>query len=82
MGKEKYVAFAQIPKEKRQKWDNKGEKCIFIGYSEKSKTCKLYNPKTNELIINGDVIFLEDEAWNDHQGTTQDVGVAKPPMKL
>jgi hypothetical protein len=76
------VAFAHIPKERRQKWDDKGEKCIFIGYSEQSKAYKLYNPKTKELIINRDVIFLEDEAWNDQQGTTQDVGATIPPMEL
>jgi hypothetical protein len=28
------------------------------------------------------VIFLEDEAWNDQQGTTQDVGEKIPPMDL
>jgi hypothetical protein len=28
------VVFSHIPKERRQKWDDKGEKCVFIGYSE------------------------------------------------
>ena len=31
------VAYAHIPDQLRRKLDNKGEKCIFIGYSEESK---------------------------------------------
>jgi hypothetical protein len=54
--------FSHIPKERRQKWDDKGEKCVFIGYSEQSKAYKLYNPPKKDLTMNGDVIFLEDEA--------------------
>lgn len=29
------VAYAHVPKERRGKLDDKSEKCIFIGYSEK-----------------------------------------------
>ena len=28
------------------------------------------------------MIFLEDETWNDQQGTTKDVGAIIPPMDL
>ena len=35
------VAYAQVPEVKRKKLDNHGEKCIFIGYSEESKSYKL-----------------------------------------
>ena len=34
------VAYAHVLKEKRQKLDEKGVKCIFIGYSPKSKAYK------------------------------------------
>lgn len=54
------IAYAQIPKEKRKKLDDRGEKCIFIGYSENSKAYKLFNPITNKVIISRDVIFDED----------------------
>ena len=44
--------------------DNKGEKCIFIGYSEESKAYRLYNPSTKKLFIRRDVQFIEEEAWD------------------
>ena len=31
------VAYSHIPKENREKLDEKGEKCIFVGYSDQSK---------------------------------------------
>nr|CAD1817932.1 unnamed protein product [Ananas comosus var. bracteatus] len=58
------IAYAQIPKEKRKKLDDRGEKCIFTGYSEHSKAYKLYNPITNKVIISKDVIFDENGTWN------------------
>jgi len=38
------VAYAQVPEVKRKKIDNRGEKFIFIRYSEELKAYKLYNP--------------------------------------
>ena len=32
------VSYAHVPDELRNKLDNKGEKCIFFGYSDESKT--------------------------------------------
>ena len=40
------VAYAHIPDQLRKKLDSKGEKCIFIGYSEESKAYRLCNPST------------------------------------
>ncbi|KAF8378899.1 hypothetical protein HHK36_030248 [Tetracentron sinense] len=51
-------------KAKRKKLDDRGEKCIFIGYSEESKAYKLYNPLTNKVVVSRDVIFSEEETWN------------------
>ena len=45
------VAYAHVPDQLRKKLDNKGEKCIFIGYSDESKAYKLYNPSPKKLII-------------------------------
>jgi hypothetical protein len=58
------VAYSLIPQELRRKLDDKGEKFIFVGYSEHSKAYKLYNPITKMLIISRDVEFLEEEAWD------------------
>ena len=44
----------------KQALDNKGEKCIFLGVSDKSKAYKLYNPSTMKIVINHDVVFDEE----------------------
>ena len=44
--------------------NDKSEKCIFVGYSERSKAYKLYNHITKKLVISRDVKFNEEKAWN------------------
>ncbi|KAF5759182.1 putative RNA-directed DNA polymerase [Helianthus annuus] len=59
------VAYAHVPKQNRGKLDDKVEKAIFIGYSESSKAYKLYNPITRKTIISRDVVFDEEQEWNE-----------------
>ena len=33
-----FVAYAHVPDELRKKLDKKGQKCIFVGYSEDTKS--------------------------------------------
>jgi hypothetical protein len=54
------VSYSLIPRELRKKLDDRGEKCIFVGYIEQSKAYKLYNPITKKLIISCDVEFVEE----------------------
>ena len=61
------IAYAHIPDEKRKKLDNKGEKCIFLGVSDKSKAYKLYNPSTMKIVISRDVVFDEESTWSWNQ---------------
>ena len=49
------IAYAHVPDQLRKKLDDKGEKCIFIGYNLNSKAYKLYNLETKKVIINRDV---------------------------
>ena len=58
------VAYAHVPYELRKKLDNKGHKYIFVGYSEDTKACKLYDPVTRKVIISRDVQFVENESWD------------------
>eukprot|EP00253_Pinus_taeda_P024602 PITA_24602 len=58
------VAYAHIPDQLRRKLDSKGEKCIFIGYSEESKAYRLYILSTKKFFISRDVQFIEEEAWD------------------
>ena len=57
------IAYAHVPKEKRKKFDDKGVKCIFIGYSPESKGYRLYDPLNNKMILSRDVEFLENQSW-------------------
>jgi len=58
------VAYAHIPNQLRKKLDNKGEKCIFIGYREESKSYRLYIPSIKKFFVSRDVQFIEEEAWD------------------
>ena len=58
------IAYSHIPDERRKKLDDKSEKCIFVRYSERSKTYKLYNPITKKLVISRDIKFDEKAAQN------------------
>lgn len=57
------IAYAHIPSQEREKFDEKGEKYIFIGYCNESKGFRLLNPKSNKLVISRDAIFDEMAAW-------------------
>ena len=59
------VAYSLIPQAKRNKFDDKSEKCIFVGYSERSKAYKLYNPKTKKVVISRDVRIDENSNFED-----------------
>ena len=39
--------------------DSKSEKCIFIGYKDGLKGCKLWNPVTRKFVYNRDVVLRE-----------------------
>ena len=56
------IAYSHIPDERKKKLDNKSEKCIFVGYGERSNAYKLYNPITKKLVISRDVKFDEEAA--------------------
>ena len=47
----------QSAREKRFKLDDKGEKCILLGYAENSSGYKLHNPITKKVIFSRDVEF-------------------------
>ena len=58
------VAYAHVPEEMKRKLDDRSQKCIFVWYSEESKAYRLYNPITKKYVINRDVVFKEEEAWD------------------
>ena len=60
------VAYAHVLYEMRNKLYKKGHKCIFVGYSEDTKTYKLYKPVARKCIISHNVQFVENEAWDSN----------------
>ena len=66
------IAYAHIPKEYRDKFDEKGEKRIFIGYNDQSEGYRLYNPESRKLIILRNVIFDEAAQWQWIENDPQD----------
>lgn len=50
------VVYVHIPKQKRQKFDKKAEKCLFVGYSETTKGFRVYNPNKKTVTVQRDVI--------------------------
>jgi hypothetical protein len=46
----------------RTKLDDKSKKIIFVGYNQKSKWYKVYNPNKGNMVINKDVEFNEEGA--------------------
>ena len=58
------LAYAHILDQKISKLDDKGVKCVLLGVSEESKAYRLYNPKTQKIIISRDVVINEDNNWD------------------
>lgn len=58
-GTEVYV---HIPKERRRKWDKKGEKGVMVGYEDNVKGYRIYFSQTNTVEIKRDVVFLIRES--------------------
>jgi hypothetical protein len=57
--------FAHIPKENKKNLDAKTIKCIFIGYCLKFKAYKLFDPSTDKVFANRDVIFHDQAEANN-----------------
>jgi hypothetical protein len=57
-------SYAHVLDELRNNLDKKGNKCIFVGYFEDKKAYKMYDPIARKIIINRDVQFVENEAWD------------------
>jgi hypothetical protein len=76
------VCYAHIPKEKRQKLDDKSERCILLGFSEGTKGYRLYNLEQKKIIASRDVIF--DEAavydWAGKEVSSNQQNVINMPL--
>jgi hypothetical protein len=60
------ITYVYVLDEKRSKLDLKAKKCIFIRYSLEQKGYKCFNPSTQKLQVNKDVVFDEMVNWYHH----------------
>lgn len=71
------VAYVHIPKDERQKLDDKTRKCIFIDYGEDQFGYKFYSTDLKKPIRSRDAIFQENEfletAGKENSGSEQDL---------
>ncbi|XP_058198441.1 uncharacterized protein LOC131313960 [Rhododendron vialii] len=58
------IAYAEVPEANRTKLEDKGVKCILVGYDDRTMGYRLYNPITQKVIFSRDVIFEENESWS------------------
>jgi hypothetical protein len=55
------VAYSHVPDATRKKWDSKGRRLLFVGYSTVAKGYRLIDPKDpKRIVISRDVRFLEN----------------------
>ena len=71
-----------VPKEKRSKIDNKYEKCIFVGYKDKIKGYKIWNPVTRKIVYNQDVVFREGKSTSRNEDESKEKGPEKMEFEL
>jgi hypothetical protein len=51
--------YSCIPKDKRNKLEPSGKKGIFVGYSDSSKSYRIYIPEQHKIEVNKDITFNE-----------------------
>ena len=51
-----------VQKSKLKKLDSRAREAVLIGYADKSKAYKLWDPELKKVIVSRDVVFAEDES--------------------
>lgn len=59
--------YVHIPKEKRRKWDTKGEKAILVGYGEYVKGYRVYFSERNCVDTKRDVVFFNQDVCKENE---------------
>ena len=62
------IAYAHVPDQQKKKLEDKSKKLVFVGYDDKSKAYRLYNPGEDKVVISRDVQFDEDSSWDCSKG--------------
>ncbi|KAE8735514.1 hypothetical protein F3Y22_tig00000340pilonHSYRG00533 [Hibiscus syriacus] len=63
------VAYAHVPDQRRIKLDDKSKRYIIIGYDEKTKGFKLFDPIEKKVVVSRDVHVNESSSWDWEKST-------------
>nr|KYP31898.1 Retrovirus-related Pol polyprotein from transposon TNT 1-94 [Cajanus cajan] len=76
------VAYGQVPNQQRTKLEDQSKKYIFIGYDEKAKAYKLFDPVNQKLVVSRDVHVEESKTWNWSNSIEEETSseVVMPPI--
>ena len=66
------LVYIHIPKDKRSKLDPSGKKGLFVGYSEHSKSYRIYIPLYCQIELSRDVTFDEDTTFRKSKKDKED----------
>ena len=73
-------AFVHIPKDERSKLDDKAKPCIFLGYGHEEFGYRLWDPLNKKIIRSRDVVFLEDQIFEDCDKVQKQKSPANVPV--
>ncbi|KAL3696013.1 hypothetical protein R1sor_010089 [Riccia sorocarpa] len=71
------TCYVQVPKQKRRKFDDKSQKCVFMGYGSEGNEYKCWDPIAKKMLISSDVAFAERDIPGEQEGSDQDVDFMK-----
>ncbi|KAL5768458.1 hypothetical protein ACOSP7_015005 [Xanthoceras sorbifolium] len=67
------IAYSHISSQFKEKSDEKGEKYIFVGYSDESKGYRLLKPKIEELLISRNIPHHQVHLAHQVQARTRQI---------
>ena len=74
------IAWVHVNDETHTKLEPKSRKCIFVGYSTKSKAYKCYNLATQKIVVSKDVRFEEGRFLHDKSLPSSSSGISLEPL--
>ena len=63
--------YAMIPQQKRQKLDDKANKCAFMGYDSSSKGFRVADVNRRKVFVSRDLVFLNERYMSGHVEQTE-----------
>jgi hypothetical protein len=76
------VSGAHVPDQRRTKLEDKIQKYIFIGYDEKTKGYKIFDPISKKVIVSRDVRINEASKWDWNNSTEVNVEVEESSFAI